>query len=82
MNASGGIPYDQIALILSPAFTQEPGDSGVIDYFQFVYTDEQAESYKADSIEILNDNFSRQRTYWMSDHLPKWITLRINEDGE
>jgi hypothetical protein len=82
MNASGGIPYDQIALILSPAFTLEPGDSGVIDYFQFVYTDDQAGSYEAEMKESSIGNYSRQRTFWMSDHLPKWITLRIHKEGE
>ena len=76
---SRGKPFDQIALILSPDFTLMPDALGVVDYFQFVYTDDQTELYKAEVEEFTVRKFSRQRTYWMSDHLPKWLTLQVNK---
>lgn len=85
MNSDGGIPYDQIALILSPKFRLNPSASGVIDYYQFVYTNNQVELYQASDEELATNEelaikkFTRQRSYWMSDHLPKWLSIQVIE---
>jgi hypothetical protein len=78
-----GRPYDQIALLLSSDLELEPDKSGVIDYYQIVYTEDQAELYIYFAGEDWTiDEFPRRRTYWMSDRLPKWLSLQVHNEAE
>jgi hypothetical protein len=80
--SSRGRPYDQIALMLSSNLTIDLEALGVIDFNQLVYTDDQEEIYKAEIGDFNGSSFSRQRSFWMSDHLPKWLTLQISQETE
>lgn len=79
--SSRGWPYDQIALILSSTLSWDKEKLGIIDFNQIVYTEDQADLYKAEVEEFRGGSFVKQRSYWMSDHLPKWLTLHVNQDS-
>ena len=68
--------------MLSSDIRIKPNDLGVVDYYQFVYTEEQAEIYMAEIEDQTVDDFPCKRTYWMSDQLLKWMTLQVNQRAE
>jgi hypothetical protein len=54
--------------------------TGGRDYYQYVYTDDQEELYADErNAGTAGRSFREWRTYQMSDHLPMWIELSIDD---
>ena len=84
-NTSTKRPYDQIALLPGTGTKIGFGIGGAYNYYQTVFRDNDADEYK---IEVINSRRSRREFDWrkwylswrtsqMSDHLPKWVALRL-----
>lgn len=78
----GRRPYDQIALMLDPAAPLEVGAGGIVDFFQFVYTDDQADIYTSELEGLSGEDYHYQRSWLMSDHFPKWLELQVRDRAE
>lgn len=78
--------YDQIAFkaradVIEFADQQEdngPGNAGVVDFYRSVFREEDADAYAAEKGED-ERRFVTWRSYQMSDHLPMWVRIRIND---
>jgi hypothetical protein len=77
-SVQSGRPYDQIALMLDPASPLQVGTGNVFDFYRFVYTDDQADTY-ASQVEGFPGAYRNRRGYLMSDHFPKWLELLVGE---
>lgn len=80
--------FDQIAFILEDRAYNKLKDSrsGVFDYYQYVYTEDDekifapdmGDKYKSKPADGKGRYYRDWRTYQMSDHLPKWIEIKID----
>jgi hypothetical protein len=71
-------PYDQIALMLKPPSVLDVGPGGVIDFYDSVYTDNEAETYTSQVRQLFGQApYKRARANLMSDHFPKWLELVV-----
>lgn len=71
--------YDQIAYHQRLARLKPTGRAGVFDLFEHVYRLEDEPAYAEERAERPGRNFKDWRTYRMSDHLPMWIELDIDD---
>ncbi len=97
-NAAGDKHFDQMAFV-SKAYDDHivqqrlrRANAGVFDFFEFVYTDDEVETYRSEmgpAYETKSNgdprddrekrNYYRQwRTHQMSDHFPMWLELEID----
>jgi len=78
-NAFGSrpMPYDQFALILNPEDGLTVATGGVFQVFNFVYTDDQLQVYADGQADFSRRDYDRLRKKEMSDHLPKWLVLKV-----
>ena len=53
----------------------------MFDYYQHVYRKEDENLYAGERAKKPSSSFKDWRTYRMSDHLPMWIELNI-DDGD
>lgn len=89
--------YDQIAFKLSERKNMtlfkegEEKNAGVFDYFASVYSDDKFKTYKKyfPEAQQAKDEAAQEkyyqntwRTFQMSDHLPRWVKLRIDFSDE
>lgn len=73
--------YDQIAYFKELHGLAPTGHAGIFDFFEQVYRlDEDEEAYRAEMGES-KATFKEWRTYRMSDHLPMWIELGIDDSA-
>ncbi|MGH2552161.1 MAG: endonuclease/exonuclease/phosphatase family protein [Chitinophagaceae bacterium] len=90
-NANKDREYDQIAFHDRANKFETTGKAGVFDFYDTVYTLNDESIYKTDmgpAYDTTEDGKPRKnksayyktywRTYQMSDHLPKWIELKID----
>ncbi len=76
-------PYAQIALKLTEGDFAAPVNGGVFNFFQHVFKDSEEEVYRAEIEKIRRSGeYKHNRTLMMSDHFPKWISLRIRNNNE
>ncbi len=76
-------PYAQIALKLAEDDFSLPDEGGVFNFFQYVFTDNEEEIYRADIEKIRRSGkYKYNRTLLMSDHFPKWISLKIKSNNK
>ena len=73
--------YDQIAYLKKLARLRPTGRAGIFDYYEQVYRLADEAEYAAERAERPGRTFKEWRTYRMSDHLPMWIELGI-DDGD
>lgn len=73
--------YDQIAYYRQLSRLTPTGRANVFDFFEHVYRLEDEAEYAAERSLKPGRSFSDWRTYCMSDHLPMWIELGI-DDGD
>ncbi|EFG78393.1 endonuclease/exonuclease/phosphatase family protein [Mycobacterium parascrofulaceum ATCC BAA-614] len=74
--------YDQIAYYKELVGMKPTGKAGVFDYYNYVYTDAQEDLYAQErNAGTPGKSFREWRTYQMSDHLPMWLELSI-DDGQ
>lgn len=73
--------YDQIAYHQQLAHLKATGKAGFFDFYDTVYKLDDEAAYAQDRAEKPGQNFKEWRTYRMSDHLPMWIELGI-DDGD
>ena len=71
--------YDQIAYYKRLARLKPTGKAGVFDFFEHVYRLEDEATYADERAEKPGRSFKDWRTYRMSDHLPMWIELGIDD---
>lgn len=71
--------YDQIAYYKRLARLKPTGRAGVFDFFEQVYRLEDEAAYAKERTEKPGRSFKDWRTYRMSDHLPMWIELGIDD---
>ena len=71
--------YDQIAYYKRLVRLRPTGRAGVFDFFEHVYRLDDESAYAADRAEKPGRSFQDWRTYRMSDHLPMWIELGIDD---
>jgi endonuclease/exonuclease/phosphatase family metal-dependent hydrolase len=71
--------YDQIAYYKRLARLQPTGQAGVFDFFDQVYRLEDEAAYAKERAAKPGRSFKDWRTYRMSDHLPMWIELSIDD---
>ncbi len=71
--------YDQIAYYQRLARMKPTGRAGVFDFFEQVYRLEDEAAYAQERAEKPGRSFKDWRTYRMSDHLPMWIELGIDD---
>lgn len=71
--------YDQIAYYKRLTRLRPTGRAGVFDFFEHVYRLDDESAYTADRAEKPGRSFQDWRTYRMSDHLPMWIELDIDD---
>lgn len=71
--------YDQIAYHKRLARLRPTGQAGVFDFFDHVYRLEDQAAYAAERAAKPGRSFKDWRTYRMSDHLPMWIELGIDD---
>ena len=71
--------YDQIAYYKHLVRLKPTGQAGVFDFFEHVYRLEDEAAYASERAEKSGRNFKEWRTYRMSDHLPMWIELGIDD---
>ncbi len=95
-NVAGGKHYDQIAFMLKQHMNLDNLQSGVFDFFETLYLDEEEATY----VEAMGDAYhtksngqprtdSQKRTYYrswrtfrMSDHFPMWVQVPIEYGRE
>ncbi|MDO8187311.1 endonuclease/exonuclease/phosphatase family protein [Conexibacter sp. JD483] len=75
-NALQNRKYDQIAYRAQPRRFAATGAGGTFDYYRYVFTDADADAYRAVQQGI--GSFREWRTYQMSDHLPLWAEFRVD----
>lgn len=68
--------YDQIAFKVNELELQTKEQAGVFDFFNFVFTLDDEESYK--DLNKTTLSYKTWRTFQMSDHLPMWVNLKID----
>lgn len=73
--------YDQIAYYKRLARMKPTGKAGVFDFYEHVYRLDDEDAYTQERTEKPGRSFKDWRTYRMSDHLPMWIELSI-DDGD
>jgi hypothetical protein len=73
--------YDQIAYYKKLNRMRPTGRAGVFDFFEYVYRLEDENLYDQERTKKPGRSFKDWRTYRMSDHLPMWIELSI-DDGD
>ena len=73
--------YDQIAYYQKLNRMKPTGRAGVFDFFEHVYRQEDEGRYADERAQKPGRSFKDWRTYRMSDHLPMWIELSI-DDGD
>ncbi len=71
--------YDQIAYFRKLAHMKPTGRAGVFDFYEHVYRLADEAAYAAERQEKPGRSFKDWRTYRMSDHLPMWIELSIDD---
>lgn len=71
--------YDQIAYYKRLARMKPTGRAGVFDFFEQVYRLEDEAAYAGERTEKPGRSFKDWRTYRMSDHLPMWIELGVDD---
>lgn len=71
--------YDQIAYYKQLAKLKPTGRAGVFDFFEHVYRLEDEAVYAKERETKPGRSFKDWRTYRMSDHLPMWIELGIDD---
>jgi hypothetical protein len=72
--------YDQIAYFKELVGMTPTGRAGVFDYYEYVYRDDQKDLYAKEREDGTSGrSFREWRTYQMSDHLPMWIELSIDD---
>lgn len=71
--------YDQIAYYKRLSRMKPTGNAGVFDFFEHVYRLEDEETYAQERAVKPGRSFNDWRTYRMSDHLPMWIELGIDD---
>jgi predicted extracellular nuclease len=70
--------YDQIAYYQKLIRMNPTGRAGVFDFFEHVYRLEDESLYAQERAKKSGSSFKDWRTYRMSDHLPMWIELSID----
>jgi hypothetical protein len=77
--------YDQIAYYKELSAMKPTGAAGIFDFYEHVYraTDEMSdeETYKALWGTTKSTGYKDWRTYQMSDHLPMWIEMSIDDSA-
>lgn len=73
--------YDQIAYYKQLARLKATGRAGVFDFYEHVYRLTDEADYAKERASKPGRSFKDWRTYRMSDHLPMWIELGI-DDGD
>ncbi|MGE0283606.1 MAG: endonuclease/exonuclease/phosphatase family protein [Rhizobiaceae bacterium] len=71
--------YDQIAYYKKLTRMKPTGRAGVLDFFESVYREADEPAYAAERKSRPGRSFKDWRTYRMSDHLPMWIELGIDD---
>lgn len=71
--------YDQIAYHDRLTRMKPTGHAGVFDFYEHVYREHDEASYAVDRAEKPGQSFKEWRTYRMSDHLPMWIEIRVDD---
>lgn len=85
-------PRDQIMILNSEKRKNYFGSVGIVNTFENVFRDNDAEIYKIDFQKILGEKVSKKikvgdyekyykrqlRTFQISDHFPKWAEFRMN----
>ncbi len=71
--------YDQIAYYKRLARMKPTGRAGVFDFFEHVYRLEDEAEYATERAQKPGRSFKDWRTYRMSDHLPMWIELGVDD---
>ncbi|MDR1967488.1 MAG: endonuclease/exonuclease/phosphatase family protein [Burkholderiaceae bacterium] len=71
--------YDQIAYYKRLARLKPTGQAGVFDFFEQVYRLQDEAVYAGERAKKPGRSFKDWRTYRMSDHLPMWIELSIDD---
>lgn len=71
--------YDQIAYYKKLAHLKPTGHAGVFDYYEHVYRLDDEAAYADERKTKPGRSFKDWRTYRMSDHLPMWIELGIDD---
>ncbi|MDR0779524.1 MAG: endonuclease/exonuclease/phosphatase family protein [Pseudomonadales bacterium] len=71
--------YDQIAYYKKLTRLKPTGQAGVFDYFEHVYRLGDEAAYAEERAKKPGRSFKDWRTYRMSDHLPMWIELSIDD---
>jgi Endonuclease/Exonuclease/phosphatase family len=74
--------YDQIAYYEKLYGMTPTGRAGVFDFYQHVFRDADEEAYRAVWSKTKARGFRDWRTYQMSDHLPMWVEMRIDDADE
>jgi len=70
--------YDQIAYYRKLNRMIPTGQAGVFDFYEHVYRLEDEDLYAHERAQKPGRSFKDWRTYRMSDHLPMWIELSID----
>jgi hypothetical protein len=73
--------YDQIAYYKKLVRMNPTGRAGVFDFFEHVYRLQDESDYAAERAQKPGRSFKDWRTYRMSDHLPMWVEMNI-DDGD
>jgi len=71
--------YDQIAYYKQLARLKPTGKAGVFDFFEHVYRLQDEAAYAGERRQKPGRSFNDWRTYRISDHLPMWIELGIDD---
>lgn len=71
--------YDQIAYYKKLTHLKPTGNAGVLDYYEHIYRLADEADYANDRAVKPGRSFKDWRTYRMSDHLPMWIELGIDD---
>jgi endonuclease/exonuclease/phosphatase family metal-dependent hydrolase len=86
-NAARSKHYDQIAFKAKPEViayldsalpSTKDSNAGVFDFYQAVFRAQDEAAYAAERAGV-SQPFGTWRTYQMSDHLPMWVRLDIND---
>lgn len=71
--------YDQIAYYKKLARLKATGNAGVFDIYEHIYRLADEGDYAQERAQHPGRSFKDWRTYRMSDHLPMWIELGIDD---
>ena len=71
--------YDQIAYYKKLARLKATGKAGVFDFYEHVYRLADEGEYAHERAQRPGRSFKEWRTYRMSDHLPMWIELSLDD---